>query len=181
MPESNRRAEALAGRGTLRGVRVRSLREPDHARAVAVVDEWWGGRRVSDKLPRLFFRYFREASFVVEEDVELIAFLIGFVSPDAEEAYIHFAGVHPAHREQGIARRLYELFFDEARRRECRRVRCITSPTNGGSVAFHTRMGFEIVPGDGESGGVPVHADYDGDRGEKVVFERRLGRADHAP
>jgi ribosomal protein S18 acetylase RimI-like enzyme len=152
-------------------MKIRELRESDHRQVVSVVDGWWGGRRMADKLPRLFFRYFGETSFVVEEDGAMIAFLVGFVG-DAEEAYIHFVGVHPEHRNRGIGRRLYATFFEEARRRGCQRVRCITSPVNEDSIAFHKRLGFWIVEGDREVGGVSVHPDYDGDGKDKVVFEK---------
>ncbi len=155
-------------------VEVRALREEDHARVVRVVDEWWGGRRVADKLPRLFFRYFGDTSFVAEENGALVAFLVGIVGGSSEEAYMHFVGVHPEHRGRGLGKQLYELFFDEARRRRCGRVRCITSPVNKGSVAFHSRMGFRIEPGDREVDGVPVHTNYDGDGKDKVVFARAL-------
>lgn len=147
----------------------RALRESDHGTIVSVVDEWWGGRRISEKLPRLFFRYFGEMSFVGEEDGALIAFLVGFTG-DGEEAYIHFAGVHPEHRGRGLGRRMYEMFFETARKRGCERVRCITSPVNRASISFHTVMGFGIEPGDREVDGVSVHSDYDGDGKEKVVF-----------
>ncbi len=150
---------------------VRGLLESDHATIVSVVDGWWGGRRVAEKLPRLFFRYFRETSFVIEEDGALIAFLVG-IAGDGEEAYIHFVGVHPEYRGRGVGRHLYERFFDEARLRGCMRVRSITSPVNEGSIAFHERLGFGIVAGDREVGGVSVHSDYDGDGKDKVVFER---------
>lgn len=153
---------------------MRNLREEDHAAVVSVADEWWGGRRVSDKLPRLFFRYFRDTSFVIEGNGELVGFIVGIASPGVKEAYVHFAGVHPEFRGRGIASRLYETFFKEAHRRSCSKVRCITSPVNRGSIAFHRRMGFGILPGDGEHNGVSVHADYDGDGKEKVVFEREL-------
>ncbi len=95
----------------------RQLEEADHGPVVAVADAWWGGRRVADKLPRLFFRYFAATSFAVEEDGELVAFLVGIVGSPADEAYVHFVGVHPEHRSRGLGRRLYEKFFDEARRR----------------------------------------------------------------
>lgn len=153
-------------------MRLRGLRESDHETVVSVVDEWWGGRRVAEKLPRLFFRYFQGTSFAVEEEGALIAFLVGFVGSPSEEAYIHFAGVRPGHRGCGIGRRLYEAFFDEARRRGCLRVRCITSPANEVSREFHARMGFGVVEGDAQAGGVAVHPDYDGK--DKVVFEKEL-------
>jgi hypothetical protein len=47
-------------------------------------------------LPRLLFRNFGDASFAVEEEGELVAFLIDFVSQSRKgEAYIHFVGVRP--------------------------------------------------------------------------------------
>lgn len=73
-----------------------------------------------------------------------------------------------------IGKRLYEAFFEEMRLRGCRRVRCITSPVNKGSIAFHGRMGFEMESGDGEMDGVNVHEDYDGDGKPKVVFAKTL-------
>jgi ribosomal protein S18 acetylase RimI-like enzyme len=154
---------------------VRALCEEDHARVAPVVDEWWGGRHMSYLLPRLFFRHFGDTSFVVEEDGEVVAFLVGFVSQGVEgEAYVHFVGVHPEHRGRGLGARLYGLFFEEVGGRGCTRVRCITSPVNRGSVAFHERMGFEVLTGDGEVDGIPVHRDYDGAGKDKVVCVKEL-------
>ena len=153
---------------------VRQLREADHGPVVAVVDGCWGGRRVADKLPRLFFRYFAGTSFAVEEDEEIVAFLVGFVGSPADEAYVHFVGVRPDRRSRGLGRRLYGMFFDEARRRGCRSVRAITSPVNTGSIGFHTSMGFEVLEGNGVEGGVSAHSDYDGDGEDKVVFVREI-------
>lgn len=131
---------------------------------------------MSRKLPRLFFRHFGDTSFVAEEDGALVGFLVGFVSQGvAGEAYIHFVGVHPAYRARGVGRRLYEAFFEKARYRGCDTVRCITSPANKGSIAFHTRMGFEILPGDGEVDEVSFHTDYDGGGEDRVVFSKRPG------
>ena len=155
-------------------MRFRQLRESDHGSVVAVVDDWWGGRRVADKLPRLFFRYFPETSFAVEEDGELVAFLVGIVGNPVNEAYVHFVGVHPEHRARGLGRRLYEMFFDEVRRRGCRSVRAITSPVNTGSIGFHASMGFEVLEGGNWEDSVSVHPDYDGDGNGKVVFVRGI-------
>jgi ribosomal protein S18 acetylase RimI-like enzyme len=153
---------------------IRQLEEADHGSAVAAADVWWGGRRVAGKLPRLFFRYFAETSFAVEEDGELVAFLVGIVGSPADEAYVCFVSVHPDHRARGLGRRLNEKFFDEARRRGCRSVRAITSALNTRSIGFHTSMGFKVLEGDGVGNGVGFHRDYDGDDGHKVVFVRGL-------
>ena len=78
----------------LSGLRFRHAQPADHARIVAVLDEWWGGRRMVDMLPKLFFTHFRETSFVAERDGELAGFLIGLLSQsEPEEAYVHFVGV----------------------------------------------------------------------------------------
>jgi GNAT superfamily N-acetyltransferase len=142
---------------------------------VAAVDEWWGGRRVSDKLTRLFFRYFAETSFAVKEE-EIVAFLVDIVASPAEQAYVHFVGVRPDHRSRGLGRQPYGMFFDEAGRRGCRCVRAITSPVNTGSIGSHTSMGFEVLEGSGVEGGRSVRSDYDGDGKDRVIFVREISR-----
>lgn len=155
-------------------MKTRPLRESDHREILLVVDEWWGGRRVSEKLPRLFFRHFADTSYAVEDDGSMVAFLVGLIGSSGREAYIHFVGVHPDHRGRGIGRQLYETFLVEARRRGCQTVRCITSPVNKYSIAFHKSLGFGIEAGDGEIDGVSVHENYDGDGKPKDVFWKVL-------
>ena len=69
-------------------------------------------------LPKLFFIHFEGTSFVAEdEDGELLGFVCGFLSQTADdEAYIHFVGVDPGARGDGLGRALYERFFEEVRR-----------------------------------------------------------------
>lgn len=152
---------------------IRQLRASDHAYVISVVNDWWGGRQMAGLLPRLFFEHFEDTSFVVEEDGDLIAFLVGFVSQSRPgEAYIHFVGVHPDHRQRGLGARLYTLFFETARARGCDTVRCITSPVNTGSIAFHTRMGFRVEK---RGAGAAYTPDYDGPGEHRVLFVRPLG------
>lgn len=126
-------------------------------------------------VPRLFLQHFAGTSFVIERDGAFLGFLVGFVSQDhPEQAYIHFVGVDPAQRRGGVARRLYEAFFDIVRQAGCTTVKCVTSPVNTGSVGFHRRMGFSLVPGDHEVDGLPVHSDYDGLGQDRVCFVREL-------
>jgi predicted GNAT superfamily acetyltransferase len=154
---------------------LRHARPADHAAVVAVVDEWWGGRLMAAMLPRLFFVHFRETSFVAEVDGELVGFLVGFLSQTfPDEAYIHFVGVRPDQRRAPVARLLYERFFAVVAAKGRRVVRAVTSPANRGSVAFHRAMGFELEPGDGEVDGLPVHTNYDGRGGARVLFVKRL-------
>jgi GNAT superfamily N-acetyltransferase len=156
-------------------MQIRNLDERDYPSVISVIDEWWGGRHMADMLPKLFFVHFRDTSFAIEEDGELIAFLAGFVSQTyPEQAYIHFVGIHPAHRQRGLGRQLYERFFAAMQARGCTSVRCVTAPINRGSIAFHTRMGFAIEKADGEVNGVPCTLDYDGRGQSRVLFVKRL-------
>ena len=146
-------------------VRIRHAEPDDYGRVIAVVDNWWGGRRMAAMLPKLFFIHFRETSFVAEEDGELAGFLCGFRSQTFDdEAYIHFVGVNPAHRGAGIGRLLYERFFAAALPRSV--VRAVTSPLNERSVAFHEALGFEVER---------VDDAYDGAGEARVLLVKHLG------
>jgi GNAT superfamily N-acetyltransferase len=144
-----------------------------------VVDAWWGGRHVSHLLPRLFFEHFSTTSFVLVEGDEVLAFLVGFRSQSLPRvAYIHFVGVAPDRRGVGHGRLLYERFFAQAASLGCTEVRCITSPANAGSIAFHRRMGFDLVDAGGEHDGIPVSPDHAGPGQARVLFRRLLAHGD---
>jgi predicted GNAT superfamily acetyltransferase len=146
-------------------IRLRPAAAADYDRIIAILDDWWG-RPVRQALPRLFLDHFHATSFIAERDGDLAGFLIGFMSPSLPDAaYIHFVGVHPAFRGNGLARALYQRFFELAAADGRRVVRAVTAPSNTGSIAFHTAMGFTVT------GPIPG---YDGPSSAKVVFERRL-------
>lgn len=156
-------------------MKMRNVQPSDYLPIISGLNDWWGGRKVSAMLPRLFFEHFRETSFIVEQDDQRIGFLIGFFSPSlSDEAYIHFVGVHPDFRKQGIGRMLYERFFTLMRQNGRRVVRCVTSPINKGSIAYHTSMGFQIEPQDTQMDGVAYKADYDGIGEHRVQFVKRI-------
>ena len=78
---------------------IRHLEERDYDPVITVIDEWWGGRKMSHLLPRVFFIHFRPTSFAIEEGGSVIGFLAGFVSQtNPEQAYIYFVGIYPVHR-----------------------------------------------------------------------------------
>lgn len=153
---------------------MRPAASADHARIVAVLDDWWGGRAMADMLPRLFLDHFASTSFVAEtEDGWLAGFLVGFVSPDqVGTAYVHFVGVAPDQRRTGLAADLYARFFGIAHAAGSLRVKAVTSPLNEGSQRFHQRLGFALSE--------PV-ADYDGAGGDRVVMTYDLAADGSAP
>lgn len=129
-------------------------------------------------LPRLFLDHFNDTSLVAEDRGGLAGFLVGFLSSARpEEGYIHFVGVHPAYRMRGLARELYDRFFDICIRNGRTRVHACTSPVNGASVDFHQKLGFSIEPGDTEQHGIPVTLDYNRPGDPKVLFSKRLNPA----
>jgi GNAT superfamily N-acetyltransferase len=142
---------------------VRTARPDDYDWIIAVVDEWWG-RPIAGNLSRLFLDHFHATSFVTEVDGTPVAFLVGFVSPSQPHVgYIHFVGVHPAHRGGGTARDLYERFFRLAAGAGCTEVHAVTGAVNHVSIAFHQRMGFTASD--------PVEG-YDGPGTSLVTFSR---------
>jgi predicted GNAT superfamily acetyltransferase len=148
-----------------RDIRVRAADPADYDRIVAVVDDWWG-RSVEHALPRLFLDHFHATSFVAEADADLAGFLVGFLSPSLPDAaYIHFVGVNPRFRGNGLARLLYERFFQLATAGGRSVVKAVTAPVNSASIAFHTALGFSVTG--------PVQG-YDGPSDVKMVFERRF-------
>ena len=154
---------------------IRTVTPDDYARVINVLDAWWGDRAMTAMLPKLFFVHFRETSFVAELNDDLIGFLIGFLSPAAtDEAYIHFVGIHPDHRKCGVARALYEQFFQMATEAGRHWVRCVTSPVNGSSIAFHRAMGFYPEQAAWADGAVPIQPDYDGPGEDRVLLVRKL-------
>jgi ribosomal protein S18 acetylase RimI-like enzyme len=154
---------------------IRHLEESDYDRTIQVLDSWFNGRPLAKLLPKIFFIHFRPTSFALQENDSVIGFLAGFISQtDPSQAYIHFVAISPDHQKRGLGRKLYEKFFETVRRLKCTTVRCITSPVNTGSVAFHTRMGFRVEHVTGEYEGVPCTVNYELNEANRVLFVREL-------
>jgi GNAT superfamily N-acetyltransferase len=156
------------------GITLRRPRVADHPVVAGAIPDWWGmpGTSIHLLLPPLFFQHFSDTSFVVEDADGMAAFLIGFHShAQPGVAYIHFVGVRPDLRNAGLARTLYETFFEEARGAGCHRVDAITGVPNRGSQAFHAALGFE-ASGDTDFDGVRAWRDNDGPGEHRVAFSR---------
>jgi len=154
---------------------IRQLQEADYETIIEAIDDWFDGRQMSHLLPRIFFIHFRPTSFVIEEDGRVMGFLAGFVSQTyPDQAYIHFVGNEANYRGRGLGRQIYSTFFETVRRLGCTTVRCISSPVNSGSIAFHTRMGFRIERSNGERHGAPCTLNYELQGADRVLFVRSL-------
>ena len=154
---------------------IRHAESGDYQQIIADIDDWWGGRKMTAMLPRLFFVHFRQTSFVAEYLAEIAGFVTGFISQtNPVEAYIHFIGVRPKLRKLCLARDLYEKFFGAVAGLGCTRVRCVTSPLNKGSVLFHKALGFSIMNSATIVDGISVFEGYDGKGEDRVLFSKSL-------
>ena len=95
---------------------LRAAVPADYDPIICVVDAWWG-RPIAGALQRVFLNHFFRTSLVAERHTDggqprLAGFLVGFASPaDQSQAYIHFVGIDPAERGNGLGRALYERRF----------------------------------------------------------------------
>ncbi len=154
---------------------IRNSKPSDHHRIINVLKDWWGGRDLTWMLPKLFLNHFCDTSFIIERDDELIAFLIGFLSQsNADEGYIHFAGVHPDYRSIGIGEYLYEQFYKACKENKRDTIRACTSPVNKGSIEFHKKIGFQIEQGNSKFDGISVTLDYNQPNDPKVLFIKKI-------
>jgi ribosomal protein S18 acetylase RimI-like enzyme len=130
-------------------------------------------------LPKLWFKDFTSTSFVIRgDDSQPIAFLVGYVSQtDKTKSYVHFIGVDPEYRTDGLGRSLYEAFATKALGLGANRIEAVTSPINATSLRFHESLGFMAKETSGElvlptqaSG----HKDFDGIGEDRVVLVKLL-------
>ena len=103
----------------------------------------------------------------------IAAYLMGFISQTEPTGYVHLVAVRPDYRRQGAARRLYEHFTDEARKRGCTKLKATGHPDNEQTIRFHLSLGMEMV-GEPNGQGVSVVKDYLRPGFDRVVFVKRI-------
>lgn len=162
---------------TKNNINIRNGRPSDHENIVFVMPDWWGGRDLSSSVLKVFFIHFTNTTYIAEINNNLIGFLVGFLSQSEENVgYIHFVGVHPNYRKDGIGRLLYQNFFNACIANKRSIVKSCTSPINKLSINFHLHMGFIIEPGDGVVDDIPVTLNFLRKNDPKVLFKKELNR-----
>lgn len=158
---------------------ITDLRESDFPYISQRLDSWWGGRNMVPMLPKLWFKDFAPTSFAIRDRDSLpIAFLVGYLSQtDGTKAYVHFIGVDPESRKEGLGRSLYEAFAAKVQSVGANRIEAVTSPVNITSLRFHESLGFLAKEGSGEMV-LPTqasgHKDFDGDGEDRVLLVKSL-------
>jgi hypothetical protein len=137
-----------------------------------IVDFWGNDHTLRLHHPMLLYE-FGNTAYVVKEGEKVVGYLFGLFSQTAPLAYVKFVGVRRSHRRMGIGRRLYEHFTEFAKTKGCTELKAITSPTNKVSIAFHQRLGMELL-GEPNKEGVAVVRDYSGPGLDRVVFKKKI-------
>jgi len=146
------------------GIVLRPVEVADLRAILGELDEFWGeGRDMRFLHQALYVHEFGDTSILAVQRGEILAYLLGFISPD-RSGYIHAVAVRRSARGRGLARRLYETFAELARAHGARRLKAITSPANDGSRAFHEALGFTAARVE----------DYSPSNGARLVFRRVL-------
>lgn len=69
----------------------------------------------------------------------------------------------------------HSQFSDAAARPGCTEVRAVMSPiVNEFSIRIHSRLGFQLLAGNGNVNGYPICLDGDGPGHHHVLFSRQL-------
>lgn len=137
------------------------------------IGDFWGDERTLAVHHPMFLYEFGNSAYVMKEGDLVVGYLFGVLSQTATVAYVHLLGVRRAHQRHGIARRLYEHFIEFARENGCQEIKAITSPNNKISIAFHRRMGMELL-GEHDEEGIPVIKNYSGPGIHRVIFHKRI-------
>ncbi|MGE5391619.1 MAG: N-acetyltransferase family protein [Deltaproteobacteria bacterium] len=158
-----------------RNITIRNGTPEDFEKVIEVMPGWWNGRDLTGMVLKLFFVHFRDTIFIAEANGEMVGFLMGILSQyHPDQAYIQFIGIRPGWRNRGLGRMLAGRFFDVCRKNGRTIIKSSTAPINTESIAFHTRLGFDIEPGDGKVSGFPVVMDYHRKNDPKVSFIKVL-------
>ena len=158
---------------------ISQLTEEDFPHISENLDAWWGGRNMVPMLPTLWFKDFTSTSFVIRgDDSQPIAFLVGYVSQtDKTKSYVHFIGVDPEYRTDGLGRSLYEAFATKALGLGANRIEAVTSPINATSLRFHESLGFMAIENSGDLVSPTQalgHKNFDGIGEDRVLLVKPL-------
>ncbi|CAM1354622.1 MULTISPECIES: GNAT family N-acetyltransferase [Tenacibaculum] len=155
--------------------KISKISPEDYNFIINELNNWWGGRKMTDMLPRLFFKYFTNTSFIVKDQNQILGFIIGFISQDNPKlGYVHFIGVNPEFRKLNLGKKLYAHFFKEAKCLKLKEIECVTSIKNKLSINFHKSLGFSIQKGNKEIDGISYFENYDGINEHRVLFKYEL-------
>jgi ribosomal protein S18 acetylase RimI-like enzyme len=145
----------------------------DYDQILESLGEFWDGRDTRNLHHTFLIREFGNTAFVIRDGSRVDAYLFGFLLQTEPVGYVHAIAVRASARRRQLGRLLFDHFCDVARRHGCRHVKAITIPSNTDSIAFHRRLGMQLL-GEPNADGIPVVADYVGRGNARVVFWKAI-------
>lgn len=118
----------------------------------------------------IFFYSFGNTAFVIKDESDICAYLLGFYSQKEPKAYVHMVCVKKKYQHKGYALSLYKHFIGLAKKNGCTSISAITTPQNIDSIRFHKKLGMNLL-GDTSKNGIPIVKDYAGVGEDRIVFE----------
>jgi ribosomal-protein-alanine N-acetyltransferase len=83
--------------------------------------------------------------FVIEEEEEILGFLVGCTCEIARRAIIMRIAVHPGHRHRGLATRLITAALEEFRQMDMNTVELDVDIVKNGAIKLYEKFGFKIM------------------------------------
>jgi GNAT superfamily N-acetyltransferase len=154
-------------------IEVSACTPQDYSEILEDLAEFWDGRNVRYLHHPYLIHEFGNSAFVIRSGDYVAAYLFGFISQTEPVGYVHAVAVRTSARRRRLGQRLYNHFIQFARRHGCQHIKAITTPSNSGSIAFHKRLGMQLL-GEANSDGLPVVADYAGRGAPRVVFWKSI-------
>ena len=148
---------------------IAQMTKADFDRIVTDHSTYWDNDLTYQLHHPIFINEFGDTAYVMKDRQTIAAYFMGFISQTEPTGYVHMVAVNPNYRRQGLARRLYEHFIDEARKRGCTKLKATGHPSNEQTIRFHLSLGMAMI-GEPNDEGVPVVKDYLRPGFDRVVF-----------
>jgi ribosomal protein S18 acetylase RimI-like enzyme len=154
---------------------IQNMSHDDFQQIKRDITEFWGEKcNIIDILTHPMFMYeFGNTAYVIKDNQEVVAYLLGFISQTSRTAYVHMVACKPSCRRKGYAKALYEYFINYSKSVSCTKIKAITSPNNKESIAFHQSLGMSLL-GKPNDAGIHVVSNYAGPGKDRVVFEKQI-------
>ena len=157
---------------------IRNIKEVDFLDCVNIVKKSWPEFKERESIYHLFSKYFSDTSFVIEQNSQVVSFLLGFLSQvDSSTAYIHLTSTNPQYQRRGYPSALYQHFFKIVHTKGRTKVCLIVNPDNKSSLEFHKKLGFYVAnkgPIIKLLDNVEAVKDYNGPGNHMVMFSKDL-------
>ncbi|GGN38504.1 hypothetical protein GCM10010109_65450 [Actinoplanes campanulatus] len=157
-------------------VQIRPLAPVDIAAVMALVRTGEPYIRVrADSDYWLYAHLFADTCPVAVAGQQLVGAAIAFRSQrDPQDVYVQDVTTHPRWRRQGVTRLLIDDIRRQAARWGCARLYLTSEPQNRAAHATWLALGFTNMPGDYQSDGVAVTADFKGPGKHRAVYQLPL-------